>query len=296
VKSDDLDGPQRTATYGLRLLEASNCLNTTPLGLAESFKHFPSIVYLDLSKTLPARDPSVLHALRNLPALQILKLRGLGLKDEDVQILCQSIGLRVRSLDVRDNRLTDDSVRMILQECITTTSIARTIVRNRMMQSQGIPSIMQDFFGFDLPSVYHTNGQDMFVKSKLTSGFLSHLGIEDAYQTGITHLYISGNNISVYAVANLLRIQRLHVLDVGTPIGARKAELPRMASPSFISGGSEALVPLLEQNGRGLTYLRLNHSVVSRFTSSQMSSDGVVQAERDDEVVTMLCQVVPSVV
>jgi hypothetical protein len=266
VNSSDQNSTPEPEIYTLRLLESSNCPNATSISLADSLKHFPSLVYLDLSRTWSARDPSVIFALRQLPLLQILKLRGLGLQDEHIQVLGKSIGHRVRSLDLRDNRLTDDAVRLLLQECITTTSRAKGITRSRMIRSQGIPLVMQEFFGFDLPSVYRTHGQDEYMKKRLTSGFEHYLGIEDASGTGLTHLYISGNHISVYAVAHLLRIQRLHVLDVGTT-----------SFTETLPGRSEDLVPLLEKNAQELTYLRLNHSVVTQFTSE--ASENLIELD-----------------
>jgi hypothetical protein len=127
---------------------------------------------------------------------------------------------------------------------------------------------MQDFFGFDLDSVFRTQDQDEYVKQCLTSGFCNTLGIEAANPSGITHLYISGNSVSTHAVAHLLRIQRLHVLDVGSPI----IERDRKRSIQDVLGGPEDLVPLLEKNGHKLSYLRLNHSVITKFTSPVAAS------------------------
>ena len=43
-------------------------------------------MYLDLSRTYPARDASVMQAFRKLSGLQVLKLRGISLRDEEIEV------------------------------------------------------------------------------------------------------------------------------------------------------------------------------------------------------------------
>jgi hypothetical protein len=252
-------------TYNLKLLHAENCFNATSAGLADGLALFTSLVYLDLSQTYPARHPRVLETLKLLPCLQILKLRGIGLRDEDVSIISQAIGLRVRSLDVRDNRITDLGVRYILQNCITTTSQAAKIVQQTMMRSRGISRGMHEFFGVDLPSVYRLSYQDQYVYNLFTTGFFRP-GVEDALGSGITHFYISGNPVSPSAISDLLHIQRLHVLDAGSLLHRLGPELSP-TSPISDSDGIESLVPLFEKNGQNLTYLRLPYRIVTAKTA-----------------------------
>ena len=259
-------------TYNLKLLEAENCFNATSTGLAEGLALFTSLVYLDLSQTYPARHPRVLETLKLLPCLQILKLRGIGLRNEDVSIICQAVGLRVRSLDMRDNRITDLGVRYILQNCITTTSQAAKIVQQTMIRSRGISRGMHEFFGVDLPSVYTNHSyQDQYVYNLFTTGFFRP-GVEDALGSGITHLYISGNPVSPSAISDLLHIQRLHVLDAGSLLHNLGPELSPI-SPTSDSDGIESLVPLLEKNGQNLTYLRLPYRIVTTKTAPDLRKD-----------------------
>ncbi|KAF2667114.1 hypothetical protein BT63DRAFT_329902 [Microthyrium microscopicum] len=259
-------GDFHTATYPLRLLEASSCFNATSNGLASALKCFSSITYLDLSNTLPAKDTNVFAALQALSGLQILKLRRLGLKDEDIRVVAEAVGLRVRSLDVRENRLTNKAVRFILQHCVTTPSQAAEVIRRNVENSGGLSASMQMYFGVDLPPLYHTDYQDRFVYDRFTSGFFPHLGVEDACGTGLTHLYISGNQLSAPAVADMLRLKRFHVLDVGSFIpdssplspGDRFNKVSRLAV-------AERLVPLFEINGGTIDYLKIDHAIITEY-------------------------------
>jgi hypothetical protein len=162
-------------------------------------------------------------------------------------------------LDVRDNRITDLGVRYILQNCITTTSQAAKIVQQTMSRSRGISQGMHEFFGVDLPAVYKFSYQDQYVYNLFTTGFFRP-GIEDALGSGITHLFISGNPVSPSAISDLLHIQRLHVLDVGSLVHRQHESSP--ISPTD-SDGIESLVPLFEKNGQNLTYLRLPYRIVT---------------------------------
>jgi hypothetical protein len=131
---------------------------------------------------------------------------------------------------------------------------------------------MVQYFGDCIPVVYKTHEQDHFVYKRLNSGFFDHLGFENTYGTGLTHLYISGNKISVVGTAKLLQTQRLHVLDAGHIIEDFEADSSSMSNPHLGRHlGAETLVPLLELCGPSLSYLRLDHSVVTKTTSSSVS-------------------------
>jgi hypothetical protein len=261
------------ASYQLRLLDAETCFNATSIGLATALNCFPRLTYLNLSRTSPARHPLVFAALRNLPALQVLKLRGLGLRDEDIWIIAKAIGLRVRSLDVRDNRLTNESVRFILQECVLTPGRAAEVLYQNVSRAGGMTPGMHMYFGHELPTVFKTDFQDTFIRHRLTSEFFHNLGMEVASGTGVTHLYISGNDLTVTSVADMLRIQRFHVLDVGNIRSDSRSASPagnsyRTAAPLV---GVEDLTPLIDQYGIDLTHLRLSHEIVTKLSASRTS-------------------------
>ncbi|KAJ5774461.1 hypothetical protein N7457_009357 [Penicillium paradoxum] len=117
----------------------------------------------------------------------------------------------------------------------------------------------------------HESGSDFFRRPDLDEQFarllaqpvLYHPWVEDLPNTGITHLYITGNQISVEAVASLLVSAQLHALDFGT------ISIPDKAHQSHHYGkekypGAEKLVPLLGKvAGDNLIYFRAHHAVLT---------------------------------
>jgi hypothetical protein len=246
--------------FGLRLLDASCCSNVTSSGLAEALPHFPDLVSLDLSKTLAAKDATVLTKLAHLRNLRVLKLRGLGLKDADLSLVASAVCVRLRSLDVSDNNLTDVSARLLLEHCLKEASLESRAIRSPFPPVQnGRPA--------GEVGTYAIENLDSHLRKKLTGGFVGSLAVEEARDVGITHLYISNNNITVEGVSGLVRAARLQVLDVGTlpvVVGPRpscaaddETELPLP--------GVEKLAPVLaEFASERLMYLRINYTIVTK--------------------------------
>ncbi|GLI78047.1 hypothetical protein PoHVEF18_006345 [Penicillium ochrochloron] len=250
----------RSSEYNVRLLLADHEPNTTSAGLAETILRFPRLTYLDLSHTRSARDQSVLSSLSQLEHLQVLKLRGIGLKDADAEFLANAIGTRTRFLDVRNNMLTDMAVRSLLQASF------------KPRDQTAEPSTRQTGTSPDhAPPASRDNRQSEFLKSPdLDERYLKllaqpgsyHPWIEDIPYTGITHLYIANNPIKVEGVAGLLASSRLHALDVGTVNTADV--IHKTASRHGIYPGAEKLVPILGNiAGDKLTYFRAHHAVVT---------------------------------
>lgn len=250
----------RSSQYNVRLLLADHEPNTTSAGLAETILRFPRLTYLDLSYTRSARDQSVLSSLSQLEHLQVLKLRGIGLKDADAESLANAIGTRTRFLDVRNNMLTDMAVRSLLQASFTPPDQTTGSSTRRT-------GISQD----RAPPAARDNRQSEFLRSPdLDERYLKllahpgsyHPWIEDIPYTGITHLYIANNPITVEGVAGLLASSRLHALDVGTVNTADV--IHKTASRHGIYPGAEKLVPILGNiAGEKLTYFRAHHAVVT---------------------------------
>ena len=270
----------------LRLLIATRCNNTTSASLAEAFLHWPNLVFLDLSDTIAARDNAVLSSLHFMSALQILKLRNIQLRDENMAVLADAIGLRVRSLDIRDNKVTDTSVRILLNKCVHTT---RDIQASQSRTSRGLNGAGEEDWpsGVARPDSHLLNefrGEDIderFLR-RLTQGVVDRLPSEDLPSTGLTHLYIANNYITVEGVASLLRSQNLHLLDAGTADTVKALGVPRTRSsfsqpPSYSMclPGAEKLAPVLERYAsKNLTYLRLHHAVV---TEAAVYKDDMLQ-------------------
>ena len=263
--------------FALRLLIASHCQNTTSQGLAEALEHFPNLAFLDLSRTLAARDRTVLAKLGNLPLLQVLKLRNVHLRDEDMVSLADAIGIRVRSLDVSENDLTDHSIRTLLGSCFDTAeenTNGSNDTRRRTASNMPVEDWPSGFVRPD-PAVldeFRDESYDERFVHRLTSRVVSRLPFEDLPQAGITHLCISDNQLSVEGLAALIRSKRLHVLDAGS-IDATKAinrsRSNSSNSPGQVNGrhlnlpGVEKLNPVLFRCGQEMTSLRIDHSVVT---------------------------------
>lgn len=238
--------------FGMRLLEAAGCINTTSSGLSEALRHFPDLVSLNLSGTTGVRDAAVLSTLKEFPSLRVLRLAGVGLRDADFAVVASGIGTRVRSLDISKNNLTDASVDWLLDYCIKPYVPPENA--NRVNEDE--PSDMMDL--------------DRHVRSKLTQTFIGRLAVEEAHGISITHLCISSNPVTIDGVARLLKSRQLQVLDVGTILGKHAQGHDRGAtSKSFDIHGIEDLTAMISMFAcRRLLYLRIHHVVVTKEPGS----------------------------
>ncbi|KAK0248567.1 hypothetical protein B0A54_11246 [Friedmanniomyces endolithicus] len=256
--------------YGLRLLDASRCTNVTANGLAHILSRFETLMYLDLSFTYPSRDTTVLKALRRLSGLQVLKLRGVSLSDDSLDALAPAIGSRVRSLDIRDNRITDRGVRLLLCHCFMIGELASTRARSPAM----LP-----YLGAEMLDIYQGEDFEGYLRSAFSESFVSRLAIEDVPEGGITHLYISGNDLTVEGASGLVRSGRLHVLDIGD-VSRGLAKHPSMLSGSdsdVVMPGVEKLTPILSKCASdALTFIRIDHNLVTKDAPT-MHADEIIQ-------------------
>jgi hypothetical protein len=256
--------------FGLKLLLAGSEPNTTSIGLTIALPRFPNLVYLDLSFTKSARSPNVLASLAGLYDLQALKLQGVGMRDGEAEILARSIGIRVRLLDLRDNHLTDMSVRALLQACFLSMSKDQNAARLNTRRVEDWPIGMApgpDFFSLD---TLRSEDLDHELLKQLTSPLTGRLAFEDIPHRGLTHLYIANNQLSVEGLSSLLKSQRLHILDAGSVESVKTIERTKSlsAGTSYTDRvrlpGPEKLVPILAQSAsKNLTYLRIDHAVMT---------------------------------
>lgn len=262
-------------TFSLRLLIAGCCQNTTSQGLTEGLDRFPNLAFLDLSNTLAARDRNVLWKLGDLPLLQVLKLRSVHLRDEDVNVLAEAIGIKVRSLDVQGNDLTDHSVRTLLTSCFQADNDtnASSNGRPRAISNLAVEDWPAGFVRPDpaiLDEFRDESYDERFVR-RLTSSVVSRLPYEDMPHSGITHLYIANNKLTVEGLAALIRSGKLHVLDAGSVDRSAHGSLSE-ASPSLSPfdarhirlPGVEKLTPILTKHAQDITSLRLHHAVITK--------------------------------
>lgn len=248
--------------FGLRLLDASGCTNATSTGLAEALPHFPDLISLDLSRTPGARSEVVLSKLQYLRSLRVLNLEGLGLKDVEFSVVANSIGTRVRSLNVSDNHLTDASARLLLEHCLKETSIPEHVTRAPLppVEHGRLSGNLDDYESEDL--VGH-------LRQRLTKGFAGRLAIEESRHIGITHLYLSRNSVTVEGISGLLRSQRLRVLDVGVLPAVLTSSVQRTwdnedGEDSMELPGVSKMTPVLSEFAAAkLRYLRVNYEIVT---------------------------------
>lgn len=254
------DSPS-SAQYNVRLLLADHEPNATSIGLAETLLRFPYLVYLDLSYTTPARDQTVLSSLSRLRNLRVLKLRGIGLKDQDTEFLANAIGIRVSYLDLRNNMLTDMAVRSLLEASFIPADSLAEPHQTRGGSAPG-PGSQRSFSNAEADFMKSPNLDEKFMHL-LAQPASKHAWVEDLQHGGITHLYIANNRITVEGVASLLASSRLHALDVGT---VNSADMIHKAT--HCKGekypGAEKLVPIMGNvAGKNLIYLRAHHEVLT---------------------------------
>ncbi|KAI4212835.1 MAG: hypothetical protein LQ351_004538 [Letrouitia transgressa] len=265
-------------SYALRLLVASCCLNTTQRSLADALVSLPNLVFLDLSQTSGARDPAVLENVRYMANLQILKLRGIQLRDDDMETLANSMGTKVRSLDVRNNLLTDRSARTLLHNSFQANDEQDGSIHVRPRGLAGAaeedwpagivrpdPAVLDEFRDVSFDERY---------LNRLTTSVVSRLPSEDQPDLGITHLFVADNPLTVEGLSGLIKSAKLHVLDVGTIDPAYVINRPpssRSASyfphQNFKLPGAEKLIHFLEEYAsKNLTFLRIDYNIVSQQT------------------------------
>ena len=83
-----------------------------------------------------------------MSGLQVLKLQHVNLRDDDVDVLADTIGIRVRSLDLRDNKITDTSVRKLLNTCFNS---APSIHPSERSVPRGLPNAADEDTTYYIP-------------------------------------------------------------------------------------------------------------------------------------------------
>lgn len=222
--------------YPIKLLLAAKEPNVTWVGLSLLMPHLPNLVYLDLSYTSPARNTNVLRSLDALVHLQVLKLRGIGLRDNELEVLANVIGLRVRLLDIAENLLSDMAVRSLAQACLWLPS---TRANNGHVPNDQYSRRHLESWPVGLPpppdslslNTIRTVELDEALLNQLTHPLTGRLAFEDIPHGGITHLYISGNpNVTIESIRSILDLGRLHVLDAGDIAALTSVDLQVLAA------------------------------------------------------------------
>ena len=287
-------GIQRQAH--LRSLSVRGCANVTTKAITAFLFKTPQLHYLDLSftKVDNKRDLGTTLSSRSLlPRLQILKLRQIGLNDEDLLWLCGGVndgqrrmpglGLRVWSLDVRDNLLTDAAGGILGQYS--------SVLPGLPSYAEVPPPPYASTRDLEHPSLFIVPGTDWqrFFESRLAArrkgqelvtgdderGVIDefqnpslqslNVSLQNGSDRGITHLYISGNRLTYKGVTLLFSLTTLQALDCGTVSAAS------LSTNSYQGCDGNALAAALHlvalSRTSPLQYLRINHRIVTGFSA-----------------------------
>lgn len=278
--------------YPVKLLLAAKEPNVTWMGLSLLIPHLPDLVYLDLSYTTPARHVNVLQSLGALRDLQVLKLRGIGLRDNELEVLAKAIGLRVRLLDISENQLSDMAVRTLLQTCVWLPSMRTDMIQsptNRYSRTQfeswpvGIPP-PPDSLSLD---TIRTIELDEALLNQLIHPLTGRLAFEDLPHAGITHLFISSNpRITVEGVRSLLDTVKLHVLDAGDIGTLALADLQSLVAQRYSDdvqgdGSSHYVRQQLAEDTRQMVRL-----TKQSLTSNARNIKGLINRSRSKSIST----------
>lgn len=245
---------------GLRLLDICHCSNVTAHGLEIILAKLVNLMYLDLSSTRAARDHRVLVSFRKLTALRVLKLRNIGLRDADIELMSSILLYRAKSLDIRDNRITDQGLDSLAQHCFAP-----------ILQSH------DDFssLGATILAIYNGEQLESCLYKTFTSKFVAQLVIESIHPSGLTHLYLSGNPMTTKGVSGIIKTGRLHVLDIGSMeiSGMRdSAQHDDRNHSSLVNVDRCSFVSTLAKHAaQSLTFLRISYEVVGIGSSAQDS-------------------------
>ena len=244
-----LDTERTQNTWHLRLLSMTEMVNVSPDDLAAALLCFPHLMYLDLSFSRVASNPRVIEQLRCarfILTLKILKLRGIGLRNDGLERIANVAGTGLWSLDVRQNNLTDTSARVLSNHCFLPPEYV-TPPRYSTTTIEDTSDCAQD-------------DQEACVLRRMA---------DCKRDSGLTHLYISDNDISAAGIVDLVRASRLLVLDCGGRGGMRVYEGYK-GSAADAARDSKILVQILSEvatdkysSAGSLKYLRINHQLVT---------------------------------
>jgi hypothetical protein len=251
-----LGSPFHESKYGLKLLIASECENTTASSLTAALFHFPDLMYLDFSSTQGSRNAMVLRQISTLSQLRVLKLRNCGLRDHDMDLL--GFSTHLRSLDVSENYLTERGISSLIQRlpAARLPPIDRASVHSFGSGSSRLPSRR--------PTLQH------FVASKLIAGHDGHHYVEDGLPPAFADLYLAGNFLSIDELTKVLRHPSIEFLDCGSlNCSQRHQELLSPHSPAsdrqrYCRADVDTLSPaLFTEAFRNIKSLRIHYSVIT---------------------------------
>ena len=252
---------------------------------------YTQLMFLDLS--FVSRDTSFarLYSAFLFSNLRILKLKGLNLTDDMLPgaVLRTEGGLW--SLDLSDNKLTDQAAYMIAQGCFLPKLPLPTVAHDAPWNSgeemvEEVPrydpldhEVRIDNFVSLRPDSKEEFVTYMRRNALLTQNLKPILNDKDdmIYETGLTQLYISKNKLTSVGVRHLLeQTNRLQVLDVGSVtshgVGHPSGQDPLKYTKNFAQPHS--VYPLIRRfTGTRMEVLRIHHSIATYCPTIMSSSE-----------------------
>lgn len=305
---EDLDPSEFLSEAGqqVQLLSMAECSLSLS---AKLFSSLQGLVYLDISRVPSSIRPLFQNGA--LPELRVLKLQGKEVDNAMVENLANSFGTRLWSLDLTDNQLTDRALDHLGARCLWPADLRSDThfdVEGKLEFGTASPNVGTDIHivesGWsssfshpdrhlvDAPSynVHDTLPQEYVLKRldgrtriKCDSADAVRRGLqgEDPYhlpssfQTtrGLTHLNLSGNQVSSLGLTKLLSLCRGHfqqfTCDSMLLIPYSKAAATAWPKMAKLHGFYAAwtLRPLFSSN---LQVVKLHHSIVTRIPTLEM--------------------------
>ncbi|KAM0264065.1 hypothetical protein ACHAPA_008438 [Fusarium lateritium] len=267
------------------------------------------MVYLDLSRAIGSLRPLLQRG--ELPELRVLKIQGKEVDDTTAEILTTHFGTRLWSLDMSNNKLTDRALNIIRNHCLCPVDLrsdANFDVEGKLEFGSPSPRLgtwvriaesewsgsfshpnrhLVDAPLYDLhdtlPQEFvHKRLDGKFsVKSDAAEAVCRGLLDEDPYfspanfqaSQGLTHLDVSGNQISSLGISDLLTLGQGHLQEFSCNsmllIPPSRASMTVWPKTARLYGfyATHTLRPVFSSNLRAL---KLHHSVVTQVPTMEI--------------------------
>ncbi|KAG4440337.1 hypothetical protein IFR05_004189 [Cadophora sp. M221] len=229
--------------------------------------YFTNLMYLDISGTYHAAAAIASLSNYEFGNLRVLKMRNMRLTKVPHFIL--TLGLRLWSLDVSSNLLTDNDIDSLILYCI----------KPAIRRPNPLPQSVCDAVFFDFPPEYQTHGEvydDMPARrpDSATLFIEAMINSQDAVSnpiyslTGVTQLYISNNKITSNGTRLLLSTtNRLQVLDLGATLSNLDPSMYSTPHATVYHAHSTPLIPPSQ-----LERIRVHHSFITSIPTITLGS------------------------
>lgn len=282
------DSMSSESTFRPVLLSATGCSQLFIPMFISAQDSSTNLLYLDISWT--KQKPEDLLILAIPPQLKILKVRGLSLRTKDIAHLLYKLKLRLFSLDMSYNYLTDDVIPLLLANNFLPSLQQRpeTLPKTDGDQPTHTSRYLEDAPAYREradPSEEQENAiaeGRIHLRADNVDGVFTHL-LENEHmkfirgphwlppagdtlmqQTGLTHLYLSNNRLTSHALEVLLSgTNRLQLLDFGSAEQPHHQVVSKYKSV-LAYNQADTLKLLKPSISQRLESLRVHHSVVTQ--------------------------------